>query len=151
MVGKPIGTHENHRHVVRIAFTQQWVIVNVDFAKGGSKFGQQGRNGRFSIIAEVAAFTRVEGDYAGSSNANTPVFRAAVEVPPAVFLQEAVLHKHRDRVKDGFTLLRRIAADELEERVEVERIATELIECGEDSPVNWVHYFARLSVEIVRV
>jgi hypothetical protein len=35
--------------------------------------------------------------------------------------------------------------------VEVERIAIELIECGEDSLVNWVHYFARLTVEIVRV
>ena len=39
MLCEPTGAEENHWHVVRITFMQQWVIVNVDFAKSGPEFG----------------------------------------------------------------------------------------------------------------
>lgn len=68
------GTDEDHRNIPSIALTQNRIGVDVYFAERRSKLSEQRRNGGTSFVAQMAARTRVQRDFARASRREPQIF-----------------------------------------------------------------------------
>lgn len=143
MLREKARADEDDGDVVRVAVTQDRILIDVDFAKGCPKPRKQRRDRGFSFLAEMAPRTRVQSNLARPRHREAPGFRTTVEIG-AIVAKESGLRHFRNGVENGFALLRRIAANKFEEGVEVERNALELIEGGENALSDSFHLFAPL-------
>ena len=67
--------NEDHRNIPAVAFLEDRIGINIDFAKDSAEFSQERRDGRLGFVAEVASWTRVERDVAGTGSGKARVFR----------------------------------------------------------------------------
>ncbi len=66
---------EDHRNIPTVALLQDRIGIYIDFPEGGAEFSQEWRDGRLGFVAEVASWTRVESDVAGTGSGKARVFR----------------------------------------------------------------------------
>jgi len=67
--------NKNHRNIPTVALLEDRIGINIDFAKDGAEFSQERRDGRLGFVAEVASWTRIESDVAGTGSGKACVFR----------------------------------------------------------------------------
>ncbi len=66
--------NEDDRNIPAVALFQNRIGINIDFPKGGAELSQERRDSRLGFLAEVASWTRIEGDVAGRGSGKARVF-----------------------------------------------------------------------------
>src|SRR5258707_12553323 len=66
--------NEDDRNIPAVALFQKRIGINIDFPKGGAELSQQRRDSRLGFLAEVASWTRIQGDVAGRGSGKARVF-----------------------------------------------------------------------------
>jgi hypothetical protein len=138
VLGEELRAKVDNWDIVRISIAQNWVAVNIDFTEVCAELGKQGSDHGFGLVAQMAAGTRIQRDRASRSDGQTSILCAAVEIGP-VIAQKTGLHQFSNGIENRRALFRRIPADELEQRVQVQRNAFELIERRQNPPSDFIH------------
>ena len=66
--------NEDHRNIPAVALLQDRIGIYIDFAEDSAEFSQERRDGRLGFVTEVASWTRVESDVAGTGSGKARVF-----------------------------------------------------------------------------
>lgn len=75
MLGHFPCAHKNDWNVPTVSLFENRVVLDVYFMQRGAKFTQQGRDGRLSFFAKMAARSRIERHLARTRDRETRVFR----------------------------------------------------------------------------
>src|ERR1700687_1140447 len=123
MLRNNFRAQENHGNVVRVHVMKDGVIVNVHFAERGLEFSDEWQYLIFSLFAQVAAFARVQRYLVWIHNRKPPIFGALVEIALLALSEQSILDHCPNAIEDRLACSRRIPANKLEKRVQVERLA----------------------------
>lgn len=63
MLGGFVRANKNHRNVQTVAFLENHILFDIHLVQNGGEFLQQRRNGRFSFLAKMATWPRVESHF----------------------------------------------------------------------------------------
>ena len=74
MLGYLACPKKNHRHVPAMAFPQNRILINVDFAERSAELAKQRRNCGLGFFAQMASRSRVKRHFARTRGSQAFVF-----------------------------------------------------------------------------
>ena len=75
MLGSFARANEDHWNLPAVAFLENGIVFDIDFAQRCAEFAQQWSNGRLSLFAKMAAWPRVESHLARARRGQPRVLR----------------------------------------------------------------------------
>jgi hypothetical protein len=67
--------NKDHRNIPTVALLEDRIGIYIDLPEYSAKFSQERRDGGLGFVAEVASWTRIESDVAGTASGKACVFR----------------------------------------------------------------------------